>query len=384
MEPTVAFSQNLPPSRAERPLWVNLLLLALVLYAFFFSIELMSKSIKLFGGDLAQHLFTLTSNPWIALFIGLGATSLMQSSSATTSMVVAMVASGALKLELAVPIIMGANIGTSVTNTMVSMGHIGRPSEFRRAFAASTVHDMFNLLAVAVFFPIELMTGMFSKFGVFMASQMDGAGGLKLLNPLKMIVKPTVHAVKSGLESAFGHVEGVNLVAWFALFIALAVLFFAISRLTKVLKLIFMGKADSWFQNRLFNHPMKALALGLTLTVMVQSSSITTSLIVPIAGAGILTLRQIFPYTLGANVGTTVTAIMASMATQNPASVAIALVHLSFNIMGTLMIWPIRNVPVIMAEALAEFSLRNKFIPLAYVLLTFIALPLGVIFLTTK
>jgi solute carrier family 34 (sodium-dependent phosphate cotransporter) len=370
--------------KPQRPLWLNILLLMLVLYAFFFSIELMSKSIKLFGGGLAKELFTLTSNPWVALFIGLGATSLMQSSSATTSMVVAMVAAGALKLELAVPIIMGANIGTSVTNTLVSIAHITHKSEFRRAFAASTVHDMFNLLAVAVFFPLELFTGAFSKLGVFMSAHLEGAAGLKMMSPLKMIVIPPVKAVLHSLDSVFGHVQHLNLEAWLALAIALFTLFFAISRLTTVLKLIFMGGADGWFQSKLFSNPLTALGLGVMLTVMVQSSSITTSLVVPMAGAGILTLRQIFPYTLGANVGTTVTAIMAALATQNPASVAIALVHLAFNLAGTLLIWPMRELPVRMAEILAEFSLRSKLIPFAYVLLTFIALPLGVIFLTTQ
>ena len=361
-----------------RQAWLNVLVLLLVLYAFFFSIELLSKSIKLFGEGLAEHLFTLTSNPFVALFIGIGATSLMQSSSATTTMVVGMMASGVLCkdgipcFELAVPIIMGANVGTSVTNTLVSLGHIGHSAEFRRAFAASTVHDMFNLMAVLVFFPLEMLTGFLSSSGVFMVEFIKDVDGLKLLSPLKAIIKPAVSATLQLIDQN----------PWVGLVLALIVLFLSIGQLTKVLKRLFLGTAETWFQRYLFNNAGKALALGVALTALVQSSSITTSLIVPIAGAGILTLQQIFPYTLGANIGTTVTAIMASLVTQNPAAVSIALVHLLFNICGTVLVWPLRQVPCWMAENLAALSIHNRVIPFAYVLFTFILLPLGVIFLS--
>lgn len=376
------------PSLAPReasgrpPVWLRVLLLLFILYAFFVSIELLSGSIKLFGKGLAEYLFTLTSHPMVALFIGIGATSLMQSSSATTSMVVAMVASGALDLSLAVPIVMGANIGTSVTNTLVSMGHIGRSQEFRRAFAASTVHDMFNLLAVAVFFPLEVATGIFDMVGLAIADGIEGVKGLSVASPLKMVVKPAVHEIQNMLKLVFDADASWNPVAWLGLLIALVLLFASITQLTRVLKMIFIGSAEGWFQTRLFNHPLKSLALGLVLTALVQSSSITTSLIVPIAGAGLLTIEQIFPYTLGANIGTTVTAILASLATAQPAAVAIAMVHLLFNLSGTLLVWPVRFIPIWLANKLASAAIRNRFIPVAYVLVTFILLPLGVIFLT--
>lgn len=370
-----------PTPRRQLPAWFNVLILLLVLYCFFFSIELLAKAIKLFGADLADQLFQFTSNPFVGLFIGVGATSLMQSSSATTSIVVSMVAAGSLPLPLAVPIIMGANIGTSVTNTLVSMGHISRSHEFRRAFAASTVHDMFNLLAVAVFFPLELFTGFFSRAGLLMEGYLEGFGGLKFASPLKAVVKPVVELIQEIVLSFASSEASWNPAAWIQLAIALFTLFFAINQLTKILKKLFMGSAENWFDKHLFNYAYKAMALGLVVTFLVQSSSITTSLIVPMAGAGLLTLEQIFPYTLGANIGTTITAIMAALSTQNPNAIAIALVHLLFNLLGTLMIWPVRKLPVIMANLLAEYSLKSRFIPAVYVLFTFIIIPLGMIFL---
>ncbi len=368
-------SPNAPAESGQNPLLrliLNLLLLALVLYCFFLSIELLASSIKLFGKDLATSLMHLTKNPFVSLFIGIAATSLMQSSSATTSMVVGMVASGTLAFPLAVPIVMGANIGTSITNTLVSLGHIGNPREFQRAFAASTVHDMFNLLAVLIFFPLEIAFGILDKFGHKIAFLLENAGGIKLGSPLKMIVKPAVHFIT----------DTVSHNPWVCLIIAMVLLFSSITLLTKVLKKLFMGRVDTWFQEKLFNHAYKALLLGLGITAMVQSSSITTSLVVPLAGAGILNIQQIFPYTLGANIGTTVTALMASLVTTDANAVAIALVHFLFNLMGTVIIWPIRRVPIFLADLLAKYSVRNRLVPFAYILIVFIVLPLTIIFLT--
>ena len=118
-----------------------------MLYLFFSSIELMSAAFKMSGAGLAQQLLTMASDPVAGLLIGFLATSLIQSSSTTTTIVVGLVASDALTIQLAVPIIMGTNIGTTTTNTIVAIGHVTRPAEFERAFAASTVHDFFNLLA---------------------------------------------------------------------------------------------------------------------------------------------------------------------------------------------------------------------------------------------
>ena len=106
--------------------------------------------------------------------------------------------------------------------------------------------------------------------------------------------------------------------------------------------------------------------IGAVVTVMVQSSSITTSLLVPLAAAGLLRLEQAFPVTLGANVGTTVTAFLAALAVSGPnaaAGLEIALVHLLFNLSGILLIYPvagIRHVPLRLARALTRVALVSK------------------------
>jgi sodium-dependent phosphate cotransporter len=348
-----------------------LLALLALLYIFFVSISLMGASFKFFGKDFARHLLETTANPFVGLFIGILATSLVQSSSTTTSMTVGLVAGGALDVTHAIPIIIGANIGTSVTNTLVSLGHIGRASEFKRAFAAATVHDFFNVLAVIVIFPLQLGTNFLGRAAGFLGEHFADAGGFKLFNPLKAIVKPSVHAI-SDLTGESG---------WLMLILSVLLLFFALRYIVKNLRSLVIGKVEAFFSSRLFKDAGRSFTLGLVLTVMVQSSSITTSLAVPLAGAGILTLVQIFPMTLGANVGTTITAMLASMVTGEVAAVTVAFAHLLFNIAGILILWPVRRIPLSLARLLAAAALKSRLIPVFYIVVLFFIVPMIIIWI---
>ena len=128
--------------------------------------------------------------------------------------------------------------------------------------------------------------------------------------------------------------------------------------------------------------PWISIIVGIILTMLVQSSSITTSMVVPMAGAGLLTLEQIFPYTLGSNIGTTITAILAALITGNIAAVTVAFAHTLFNVFGIILWWPLKKVPIAMARKFAEYSIRNKIIPIAFVLVIFFIIPLLVIYLS--
>jgi sodium-dependent phosphate cotransporter len=350
---------------------VRLVALLALLYLFFVSISLMGASFKFFGKDFARQLLETTSNPFVGLFIGILATSLVQSSSTTTSMTVALVAGGGIDVFHAIPIVIGANVGTSVTNTLVSLGHIGRPDEFERAFAAATVHDFFNLMAVVIIFPLQVATNFLGLVASGLGHMFADVGGLALLNPLKLIVKPTVKLV-----AHWTHETG-----WLMLIISVALLLFALRFIVKNLKAVVIGKVEAFFTSTLFKNAARSMFLGLVLTIMVQSSSITTSLVVPLAGAGILSLEQIFPMTLGANVGTTITAMLAALVTGELTAVTVAFAHVLFNIIGIAIIWPIRWVPMRLARGLARSAVRSKMVPVVYILLVFFGIPLLLIWI---
>ena len=346
------------------------------LYLFLVGIAGMSSAIKRMGSDFAETVLTTTSDPFIALFIGIFATVLFQSSSTTTSLIVGMVSSGSLTIASSIPMIMGANIGTTVTNTIVSVGHINKGTEFKRAFAASTVHDFFNILAVIIVFPIEMLFHPLQKtsewFALKIFGKIDNIEVLQAKSPIKL-------AVKSGAKFLQKFSFDNDIVY---LLISVFITFMMLYSIVKLLKSLVLKKIEGFFDQYIFNTAVKAMLFGIIITIMVQSSSITTSLVVPLAGAGVLTLRQIFPFTLGANIGTTVTALLAAITGTVSALVA-AFSHLLFNISGIVIIYCIpalRNIPLKCAKIISEQAVTKKYLPLLYLFCIFVLLPLSIIY----
>ncbi len=360
----------------------KILAVAALLYLFLVSIGLMSEAFKGFGKGFAENLIRTTSNPFIGLFIGILATSLVQSSSTTTSIVVGMVGSGVLDVANAIPIIMGANIGTTVTNTLVSLGHLSRRDEFRRAISAATVHDFFNLICVAVLFPLELATGFLQKCATLMSKLFQGAGGIKLVNPIKLATKPAVHLI----ENAAHALSGSSLASYIVMLVlSVIILFFALYFIVKVMKSLVVNRAEIILDKVISRSPILGLFAGLIFTIVVQSSSITTSLLIPLVAAGILTVENAFPITIGANIGTTTTAILASFATGNINAIIIAFVHFSFNMTGTMFIFPlktIRMIPVNLARAFGDLAAEKRRYAFIYVLGVFFIVPTLLIFIS--
>ena len=349
------------------------------LYMFLVGINGMSSAIKHMGAGVAESIFTATSNPFVALFIGVFATVLFQSSSTTTSLIVGMVSSGALGISGAIPMIMGANIGTTVTNTIVSVGHINKGNEFKRAFAASTVHDFFNILAVLIIFPLEITFHFIEKLARASAKVLFGT----MLNVDVLQAKsPIKIAVKSGAKFIESFTFDNDI---FYLVISVLITFICLVSIVKLLRSLVLEKIEAFFDQYIFKTALRAIGFGIILTIMVQSSSITTSLVVPLAGAGVLTLKKIFPFTLGANIGTTVTALLAAL-TGTVAALVAAISHLLFNIFGITVIYGIpqlRAIPLFLAEKISELAVKNKFIPIVYLLIVFGAIPLSIILLTS-
>lgn len=354
-------------------------------YLFLVSIKLMGVSFQMFGKGFAEQLISSYSNPFLGLFTGILATSLVQSSSTTTSLVVGLVGGGALPVEYAIPIIMGANLGTTITNTLVSLSFVTRKEDFRRAFAGATVHDFFNICTIIVFFPLELKFHFVQKSAFFLTRVFQGAGGVTFTSPFKLAIDPAVHSLKFFLMKILSLPEIVAGVIM--LIVAVIVVIACLVYLIKVLHSLTITRAMVFIDRYLFRNDLTALFLGLCLTVAVQSSSVTTSLIVPLVGAGIISLRRCYPVTLGANLGTTFTAILASLATVsmvdaqtvNTAGVTAAFAHLTFNVYGIAVFYPLRRLPIFCASRLADLATRAKKWAAIFVFVVFFILPLLII-----
>ena len=349
------------------------------LYLFLVGIGGMGYSFKLFGKEFSGRILQATSDPLIGLFIGILATTIVQSSSTTTSIIIGMVAAEAIGVRGAIFMVMGANIGTTVTAKLVSLGHITRKAEFRRAFAASSVHDTFNFITVAILFPLEYFFHILEHTATWMGRIfVDVTGITKPENYLKKFTQPSIEALADMLDK----------VPWLVLLVSVIITFFMLWAIVKLLQSLVLKKLEAFFDAVLFRNAAIAFVVGMFLTVLVQSSSITTSLIVPLAGAGVLRLQQIFPFTIGANIGTTVTGLLAALAVAGQpgidpklviAGATVAFAHFLFNASGALIFLPfkkLRDLPVLFAEWLAERCIRNRFVPIVIILLFFYIIPI--------
>ena len=272
---------------------------------------------------------------------------------------------------------MGANIGTTVTNTLVSLGHISRREEFQRAFSASVVHDVFNLMSVAIIFPLQYYTNYLEKISVFLEKILIGTEGMSFASPLKLITTPVAKAI-SDLAALLIPAEWMAPVT---LILAFILLFASLRYMVRYMKALIMERAEVVFEQTIFRTPKHGLIFGMLLTALVQSSSVTTSLIVPLAGVGMIGLERVFPYTLGANIGTTVTAIMAALATGNPSALGVALSHLMFNVSGIALFWWIQSVPIGIARRIARLTVKNRSYAFVYIILIFFVIPIIFIYL---
>jgi solute carrier family 34 (sodium-dependent phosphate cotransporter) len=373
-------SSQLPAQHVPRPAWQTWATAAVVialLYLLILCVGMIGSGFKLASGgeDTAESFISnFADHPLLALMVSVFATALVQSSSTVTTVIVGLVAGGAFTPEQAVPMVMGANIGTTVTNTLVSLSHITRPQEFRRAFAAATVHDFFNLMAVCLFLPLELMTGILAKSAHFLTNLIStsGVSGGDYFNPIAATTKPVIKKLAALLNDFSPLTTGIVLGL-----IGVIVIFITIFLLGKVLRRQLHGRAERIFHAAIGRGPVTSIAAGTVITIGVQSSSTTTSLVIPMAGAGLVRLEQIFPFTLGANIGTCITGLIAATGGA-VAGLQIALVHLLFNIFGTLVIYGLpflRAIPLRAARWLAELAERRRLLAISYILSVFFVVP---------
>ncbi|CAK0847135.1 unnamed protein product [Prorocentrum cordatum] len=476
------------------------------LWIFLCGLQLLGESFKAMGGKGAGSIFSGLDNPIAGLMVGVLATVLVQSSSTSTSIVVGLVGAGQLSVENAIPIIMGSNIGTSVTNTIVSMGFAGDRVDLQRAFSAATVHDCFNLLSVMTLLPLEVIIQAIQGQGgplfwltdwltiLLMGGEQSGE---VFDSPIKLITKPVqeiflknnkyvIYALSLGapapipaeavdaavceplanasrrlgsprallgrrLEEASGdlqdcssvfcigedmdgyfkklsksgykklvHCEGyvtapaspcaeadkcyINAGEYYqhhvqehevikggllhplgdtwgglvALAIALLLLILGLFMVTKLLHWLFSGKAKKCIVAATKLNNYLAMLVGLGMTLVAQSSSVVTSALTPFAALGLITLEKMLPLTLGANIGTCCTAIIAALTVFKFNAVHIALCHLFFNIFGILIWYPVpfmRSFIIFGATTLGLYASEFRATPLIYVFVVFIAIP---------
>ncbi len=356
------------------------LITAALVYLLLVGVSLVGAGFKIVSGGTegAAEIFAFASNPIVGVILGVLATALVQSSSTVSSVIVGLVAGG-VPVATAIPMVMGANMGTTITNTIVSLGNLGDRSAFKRAFRAATVHDFFNFFSIVIFLPVELMFKPLERSALVLSELMLGTGGASVadLNIMGAITKPPTKLI---VELA----SYLPLTGYVAVVLGIGMIMVSVIVLGKVLQRTMTGKAKDVLTYAVGRSRLAGVASGTAMTVLVQSSSTTTSLVVPLAGAGVLTTKQVFPFTMGANIGTCITALLAATAISDDSQAAalqIAMVHLLYNVFGVtvfLVVPWLRDLPVLAAERLGGLTERNRGYAVGYILLVFFVIPGGV------
>lgn len=368
---------------------VDWLAVVVGIYLLITAVGAIGDGFKIAAGDRVDTLFSFAENPLVALMIGLLATALTQSSSTTTSIVVGLVAGG-LPMDIAIPMLMGANIGTTMTNTLVSLGMARDKDVFRRAFAAATVHDFFNLLAVAIFLPLELIFHPLERMSGWMAGLSSGSGS-GVFGTVFSGIGDVVSSLTDPPVELLAAITGVLPNPWdgiLLIVLGIALILLVINFIGKMLKALMVGRAEKVLHGAIGRGPISGVFSGMIVTMAVQSSSTTTSLTVPLAGSGAFTLRQIYPFVVGANIGTTITALIAAFGfagIEAEQALQAAFVHMLYNVFAALVIFGLplmRNLPLAGARWLARKGAENKIFVVAWVLGIFVVLPLVLILLT--
>lgn len=378
LSPTVDITVAPQPQRSQ---WA---VLCVLIYFMLLAVSIIGNGFNTMTSGHAEGLFEFASHPVTGLIIGILATALIQSSSTVTSIIVAMVAGG-LPITLAVPMMMGANVGTSITNTIVSMGHIHDKREYEKAFQAATIHDVFNVMAVIIFLPLEVLFGILEHLSGWLVSWMhsDTAVAVGGFNPIKAVTKPVNEQLQWLLgDLSNGYAGAIMIILGIGLIVA------SITFLGRIMKALMVGRAKSLLYKSIGRGPVSGIASGTAVTVLVQSSSTTTSLMVPLVGSGVLTARDIYPFTLGANIGTCITALIAALGITGvmaEPALQIALVHLVYNVLAVAIIFGLpwlREIPPVFSAALARQVAKRKILGVMYILGVFFALPFGLLLLS--
>lgn len=381
--------------RRELPAWLSGVMAGVFLYLFLCAITMMAAGM----GELAdteasarwiESLFNQARNPFIAVMASVLITAVVQSSTFTTTLIVTLVGTGVLKVETAVFAVMGANIGTSMTTVIVALGNMRIRRQFRKAFTTAMLHDVFNLLTVSLLFPLEWITavlsadnrGILARLSGFTGSMMGMESGGKPTNIIKEATSPVI----SVAQTVIGWV--VRDPIWHGGLVALAgliLLLVSLVMMVQNLRGALFRRIEGLFRAVLFRNDLLAGFVGLMATILIQSSTVTTSVMVSLSGAGAVKLRRVYPFLLGANIGTTVTGLVAALAIadnlateadERLLAVTVAMTHIMFNLVGTCIWYPLRVVPMSIARWYARLASKSTRYAFLFLFLVFFIIPI--------
>ncbi len=286
-------------------------------------------------------IFQAASAPLIGLIIGVLASALLQSSSTTTALTVAAVGTGAIGVPVAIPLILGSNIGTTLTALVASFSYVRHPEAFRQALTTAFLHPWFNALMVAVLFPLELALHPLQSLSQSVArlalhpGDHAPSGDIVMPGPLY----PLIQAL--GTQGLIGRMAP-SVAGFLCAVLGALLIFLGLRVMRLLLRSLFAATTLSALERTVGGSTAAGVATGAVGTAVIQSSTVAIVSLLPFAATRTLTQREGLALILGANVGTTVGALLAFWAlpdsTLSVFALQAALVHVIFNVLGALLV----------------------------------------------
>lgn len=413
----------------------KIIVFIILLYMFLLSLSFLAIGFTLispYALKAKEIAHFLLKNPLGSLAIGVLATAIMQNATATTSIVVTMVGVGIIPLETAVPIIMGSNIGTCLTNIFIALAVSKDPYEYKRAFSAAIINDLFNLFTTAILLPLEIFTNFLSILSQNLTEFMtNGKDEFQHVNFVAYFLDPvvdlfilldkekvtTINMNSNNTQIALRccgkdfQLNGTNATQicnecdyWcmpmleafgdggtgiFWIIVSLAIHLGSLFGIVKIFSVLIEGPISEGIRKvlnaslfgswKILNNTLLFI-LSFQITLVVQSLDIVTATLVPLCGIGIINLQRTYVMTLGSNLGTTVTGILSALTQTGPnlkKSLEIALVYTFFNLFGILFWLPIPSLqfPITIGKIFGNLIFKYKWLTYVYSISVYFLIP---------
>ncbi|ETN72070.1 sodium-dependent inorganic phosphate transporter [Necator americanus] len=381
----------------------------------------------------------LINDPISAVVVGMLATVVLQSATTTTNVLVGMVAADLITVHEAIPVMIGSELGGTLVNAIVSLAYSARPEQFRRAFAAATLGDVFNICCIFVILPLELATGFIEEISWLIVDPLIAEQGISfktldlLTDPVnRMILEVNEEELRNATidddyfapdhsfvyrcvfkngsriyKCPYTHLFAYSsfsdsLIGWIVLIISIAVLVFCLIGIVYLIQLnlfqtLLKGPLAKYVRGLLSREcPGKwrpctgysVMLVGLLITLAIQSNNIFNSSLTPLVGSGVITLEQMYPLILGANIGGSSSAVLAALTADGSRfekTLHMAVCQVMYNIIGTFMFYLIpwtRKLPTFLARRLGEITDQYRWFMVVFILVFFVLIPGVVIGLT--
>ncbi|KAK0407351.1 hypothetical protein QR680_019149 [Steinernema hermaphroditum] len=400
-----------------------------VLYVFICSLNLLAEAFKLIGGRGIGGVInnsSLIQNPISAAIIGMVVTLILQSSSTLMSVMVGMIAGNLITVHNAIPVMMGSEMGSSIMNALISLTQSGDRHHFRRAFAAATMNDVYNVCCVFTILPLEVAFGIIEKLSGELTKPLQGSHTTEI-KTLQYLTDPIVERIlkvddETISQSSLGYQEmsqkslvyrcldqigrpvafcpynhifaystwSDTTIAIVVLAGTIACLIFCLLMTVKLMMSLLGGRVAVAVRKLLDKDCPGVLScftgyivmgFGCVVVMLIQSSSVFRSALNPLVAIGVVTLDRMYPLIIGGNIGTTFTGILAALSADSrklQLSLQFALCQTIFNLIGMLFFYPIpftRNIPIYLAKQFGNITANHRWFAIVYIVSVFLVIP---------